>query len=363
MANADTIVVNAERITGTTAALSNIQSFTLNSGRRNIDDNYRAGRATLIGRVPSSLPTLALDDYIRITLQTKVGGVNGSAITYDLRVTDLEIEYGTVAAADTWTITLEDAFGLLGRALVSLSVSAGTLTTTAAEDVCEQIPEIGFFAPGTATTTKTNAATFTDANALDAFQTYANTEWAFVLANGNGIRWFTRNSWVQTAQTITFADNGTGDLEYQTLTFNSLSEAIADKVVVNVRGGSQSTAGTGAIGLEIDSYSESASEATNLANYVKAVFDNDTPTPFQLSYQLTKQDDFNCLVPVDPNYPKKVVLTLRGSSYTAFVLGFGLSANPDMVRATLYLLPANAVEFLILDDATFGRLDFNKLGY
>jgi len=363
MALADTIVVIAERITGTTVALSNVQSFTFNSGRGNIDDNYRAGRATLTGRVPLSLPTLALDDYVRITLQTKSGGVNGPAISYELRITDLKIEYAINEDADTWSISLEDAFGLLGRALVSLSVPAGTLTTTAAEDVVDQIPDAAFFTVGTATTTKTNAATFTDANALDAFQTYANTEWAFVLANGNGIRWFTRNTWVQSAQIVTFADDGTGDLEYQTLSFSSLSEAIADKVVVNVRGGSQATAGTGSIGLEIDSYSESDAEATNLANYVKAVFDNDTPTPFELSYMLTNQDDFDCLVPVNSNYPTKVELTLRGSTYTAFTLGFALSATPDIVRATLYLLPANSVQFFILDDAVFGRLDENKLGF
>jgi hypothetical protein len=362
MANADTIVISAETVVGS-ASIDNIQSFNLTSGRNNIDDNYRAGRGRLTGRVPSSLPTLAIDDYVSVTLSVSSSGGPGPSIGYDLRVTDVQIQYGIVAAEDEWTIELEDAFGLLGRALVSLSVSAGTLTTDAAEDVCDQVPDITFFTAGTATTTKTNAATFTNANALDAFQTYANTEWAYVLANGNGIRWFARNAWVQNAQDVSFADDGTGDLEFQTLTFNTLADAVADRVVVNVRGGSVATAGTGSVGLGIDSYSETAGEAQNLADYLLAVFDSTEPRPFQLSYMLNFQDDTNLLVPIDPNYPKKVTLDFRGGTYTAFVLGFTLTANPDMVRATLNLLPSNSTDFFILDDTTFGVLDQNKLGF
>jgi hypothetical protein len=363
MASADTITVSAERITGTTAALPNIQSFTLTSGRTNIDDNYRAGRATLVGRVPSSLPTLEIDNYVSVALAVSSSLGPGPSIAYELRVTNLKIDYGIVPAEDTWTLELEDAFGLLGRALVSLSVSAGTLTTSAAEDVCDEVPDVTFFTVGTATTTKVNAQTFDNANALDAFQTYANTEWAYVLANGNGIRWFARNAWVDNAQVVTFADDGTGDLEFQTLTFNTLADATADRVVIKVRGGAEYTAGTGSVGLQLDSYSETATDAQNLADYVLAVFSSTEPRPFQLSYMLNFQDDTSLLVPIDPNFPKQVELDFRGGTYTAFVLGFTLSANPDMCRATLNLLPAQSVDFFILDSSTFGVLDTNKLGF
>ena len=362
MALAEDITVTASRTTGGSAAISNIQSFNLTSGRTNIDDNYRAGRATLTGRVPSSLPTIRLDDYIDVTLALS-GSTGGlGSIVYQLRVTDLEITYGIVSTEDTWSIQLEDAFGLLGRALVSLSVADGLLTTSAAEDVCDQVPDVAFFTIGTATTTKVNAQTFTDANALDAFQTYANTEWAYVLANGNAIRWFARNTWVDNASVVNFADNGTG-FNFQTLEFNTLSESNADRVVINVRGGSTSTAGTGAIGLQLDSYSQTASEASNLANYVLAVFSSTEPRPFQLSYLLNNQEATGLLNAVDPNYPKQVNLDFRGGVYTAFVLGFSLSVTPEICRATLNLLPSQAVNFLILNDTVFGTLDNNKLGY
>ena len=362
MALAEDITVTASRTTGGSAAISNIQSFNLNTGRTNIDDNYRAGRGNLTGRVPSSLPTIRIDDYIDVTLA--LSGSTGplSSIVYQLRVTDLQITYGIVSSEDTWTIQLEDAFGLLGRALVSLSVADGLLTTSAAEDVCDQVPDVAFFTIGTATTTKVNAQTFTNANALDAFQTYANTEWAYVLANGNAIRWFARNTWVDNASVVNFADDGTA-FKFQTLEFNTLSEATADRVVVNVRGGSTSAVGTGSIGLEIDSYSQTASEATNLANYVLAVFSSTEPRPFQLSYLLNNQEATGLLNAVDPNYPKQVELKFRGSTYTAFVLGFSLSVTPEVCRASLNLLPSQATNFLILNDTVFGRLDYNRLGY
>lgn len=359
---AEKIVVTAQRTTGGSATINNIQSFNLTSGRNNIDDNYRAGRGVLSGRVPSALPTIVIDDYVDVTLTLADGSGSLGGIVYQLRVTDVEINYGIVAAEDTWTIQLEDAFGLLGRALVSLSVADGTLTTDAAEDVCDEVPDVDFFTVGTPTTTKVNAQTFENANALDLFQTYANTEWAFVLANGNTIRWFTRNTWVDNANVVAFSDDGTG-LKFQTLDFNTLSEATANRVVINVRGGSPAAAGTGAIGLDLDSYSQTAGEALNLAEYVLAVFSSTVPRPFQLSYLLNFQDTTDLLKPIDPNYPKQVELDFRGGVYTAFVLGFSLSVTPEVCRATLNLLPSQSVQFLILDDAVFGKLNENKLGF
>lgn len=361
MANADTIVISAR--TGGSIDIPNIQSFTLNSGRTNIDDNYRAGRGALIGRVPSSLPTIKVDDYLTIKLQTSSNAGLGPNIEYVLRVTDVRIDYGIVAAADEWTIDLEDAFGLLGRAIVSYTQPAGIVSSDAAENLTTEVNALVEFDSFGTSTTRVIGATLTNANALDVFQALANTEWAFVLANGDTLRWFARNNWVQNSTNIIFADDGTGDLVFQTLTFNTLAEATADKVVVNVRGGSAYTAGIGGVGLEIDTYSQTATEAQNLADYLLAVFSSDNPRPFQLSYMLNFQDDADVLAPISPDFPTKVTLDFRGGTYTAFVLGFNLTANPDMVRATLNLLPSNSAEFFILDDTTFGVLDQNKLGF
>jgi hypothetical protein len=40
-----------------------------------------------------------------------------------------------------------------------------------------------------------------------------------------------------------------------------------------------------------------------------------------------------------------------------------VTAVPGVTRCTLYLSPEDTNAYLILDDTTYGRLDFNKLGY
>jgi hypothetical protein len=78
---------------------------------------------------------------------------------------------------------------------------------------------------------------------------------------------------------------------------------------------------------------------------------------------LNNQEATGLLNAVDPNYPKQIELKFRGSTYTAFVLGFSLSVTPEICRATLNLLPSQATNFLILDDTVFGTLNNNKLGF
>lgn len=357
------VSITAQRLTGGTATINNVQTLTASMGRANIDEFYRAGRMTLTGRVPSSLPALAVGDTVQVTIQAIDNGVPDQALNWSLRLIDLTIDYGIIASMDSWAMTLEDAFGLLGRATVSLSVSAGTTTTAAANAVANQVPALSFGAFGATTTTTVNAQTFTNANALDLFQTYANTEWAWLAASGNGIKWFTRNAWTASSQITTFADDGTGDLNYDRLIFNGLAEATASKVVVNVRGGSEYTSGTGDIGLMLDAYSETAGMAQDLAAYIKTVFSSDEAQPFALSYLMNKQDPDRMLRPIDPEYPQQVEITFRGSTYTAFVLGWSGSFVPGAYRVTLNLMPEQAVQFLVLDDPVFGQLDYNRLGF
>lgn len=361
MASPAVVSVTAVRDTGS-VAINNIQSFFFNRGRRTLSDAYRSCSATLAGRVPSALPTLTIGDIVTVTVTAKAGATSQS-LAYNFRVANIQIDYGLVDTMDTWAIQLEDAFALLGRAAIDLTTTAGTLTTTAANNVCDEVPQVTFFAPGTATTTTVKATTFENANALDAFQTYANTEFAFVIANGDDIRWFARNVWVNSSQNVTFADDGTGDLEYQTLTFDSLADAVADKTVVMVRDGAEYTAGTGSLAYELQTYTETAADAQSLAEYLIAVFDSNEPRPFELSYLLTGQDTDHVLDCVDGNYPVQATITFRGSVVNAFVLGFALSVTTELSRCTLFLLPSQSAQFLVLDDASFGKLDENKLGW
>jgi hypothetical protein len=56
-------------------------------------------------------------------------------------------------------------------------------------------------------------------------------------------------------------------------------------------------------------------------------------------------------------------VTFRGTTYPCIIEGYTFSASPGEARYTYYVSAADLNAYLILDNATFGRLDFNKLGY
>jgi hypothetical protein len=53
----------------------------------------------------------------------------------------------------------------------------------------------------------------------------------------------------------------------------------------------------------------------------------------------------------------------RGQTYVCIVEGGALSATPERVGLTLYVSGADLNAYLILDNATFGKLDSNRLGF
>jgi hypothetical protein len=78
----------------------------------------------------------------------------------------------------------------------------------------------------------------------------------------------------------------------------------------------------------------------------------------ETSFQLATLTSF-FVVP----YFQVVGVILRGVRYNAQILGFTISANPESSRWTFQLADANVVTPFILDDANFGVLDTNKLGF
>jgi hypothetical protein len=342
-------------------ALTGVQSMTIQYGRPNFSDNYRSATVTIQGRDPDSLPVMKVGDAITIGFASDDGGVPSQSFNLVYRLANLSIQYGQVTNQDTWTMTCEDAFAYLGRATVDVTITAGLTTAEAIEDVCDAVG-ITFGQFGSTTTT-VGAATHTNANALDLVQTYANTEWAWLVAEGDALRFYSRNGWVNSAQTYVFADDGTGDLTYQTLDFSGLADTFANKVVVFVRGGSQYESGTGNLSFNLDAYSQTAADAQSLAEYVKAVFGSDEPQPFTLSYLFNGQDPSFVLGPINPSYPARIELTFRTVTYEAFITGFSVSFTPGRYSATLYVMPSQSAQFLILDDPVFGKLDENRLGW
>ena len=60
---------------------------------------------------------------------------------------------------------------------------------------------------------------------------------------------------------------------------------------------------------------------------------------------------------------KRVTVAFRGTTYACIIEGYSFSAVPGEARYTYYVSAADLNAYLILDNATFGKLDSNRLGY
>jgi hypothetical protein len=59
----------------------------------------------------------------------------------------------------------------------------------------------------------------------------------------------------------------------------------------------------------------------------------------------------------------QVSVTFRGTTYQCIIEGVTMSATPAGASFTYYVSGADLNAYLILDNATFGKLDSNRLAY
>lgn len=365
-----TYSAKVEHIAGVTTTLSEVQGVTIRQGRANLSDTYKAAVITIEGRVPSSLPNIKVGDTIKVTLRAFNNGVEVTLPAYESehtgRVSDIQIDYGVIPALDRWTITTEDAIAVLGRKVVNVTVTAGTVTGNAAKQITDAAGVTMTIASSSVPSISTvKATTFTAANALDAFQTYANTELAFVVQQGDELLWIPRYGWTYTGSICTFSDAVPLDpsyLEYQKLSVGNLADTVAQQVVVSIRDGNTVTTGAGDTYVDFQTYDSSDSQALDLAQFIKALFTNESPVPFQLSYLFNGQDPDRVLEPVSAEL-RQIDLNFRGTTSKALVLGFTISITPEAARATLNLLAIEQIPVFTLNSATNGVLNKNVLSY
>lgn len=365
-----TYSAKVEHLGVVTTQLDEVQSVTVSAGRSNLSQPYRSAVMTIEGRDPASLPAIKIGDFIRVTVEATSNGLPVSLPGYlserYARVADVSIDYGPVPALDRWTITTEDAIAILGRATTNVTVAAGTVTGDAAKQITDALGITMTIAGASVPSVSTvKAETFSDANALDAFQTYANTEFAYVVQQGDELLWIPRKGWTYTGSAQTFSDDLGADpsyLEFQGLQVGNLADTVAQEVVIEVRDGATVSTGTGDTYVAFQTYDSSAAQAGDLAQFIKILFTNDEPVPFRLAFMMTGQDPTRCLDVVAQEL-RQINLEFRGNTEQAIVLGYSFSITPSVARATLNLLPIQQIPVFQLDSTTNGILDTNQLGY
>jgi hypothetical protein len=338
--------------------LSNIQTVTMTSGRRVLTDLYSAGGATISGRRPDLQPTINVGDTLYMTLWNPNESPTGQ-FNITMRVRDYQVTYGTVAAMDTWTLYLEDAFAIAGRGRVSRTFSVNTSTSVAFEDVCDDLG-ITHSLAGFASFKKMSATTVTDENGLAVLQKIVNTEQGLFYATGDALTFYSRN-WQSNTTFYAFGDAGGANTAYQQVQFLSMADNYATYVLITIDGGTPTVTGTGVYSYNLDSYALDATEAGYIGQYVEGALSATEAVPNTLSVMLNTETSGRTLNALTEN--SAVTLTLRGQTYTANIIGWTISSTPEQTRVTFQLAGTEQYNYLVLNNSVYGTLDNNRLGF
>jgi hypothetical protein len=357
--------------------LDDLQTVNIITGRKGVQDPYRAGTANIEGRNPSDLPVIEVGDFLIVEAYPPDESIQ--YFMFQGRIADVQIQFGFVPALDRYTIFAEDALANAGRLNVSGSWAAGLSTGEAASFLLA-----GTGVPFTVIDTyierasKVSAQTFTNANVLTVLNELVATEQGNITGGGDdAIIWQGRNEFTVSNPSALFTDDPaevsvTPQIVYDVLNFASLADNVANKVIVSPEGLAPQTFGTGTKSFEMKSYDQTTSQAANLAAYVQSTLTQATDVPFSISTRTSLQSDLFILQLAANGAQARNFLEveLRGTTYNCIINGATVSSDPSDTRVQLYLFAADLSAFFVLDNDFYGRLQDdgppafnNKLGF
>jgi hypothetical protein len=372
---------------GTYTSLTGIQSVSINRGRQRFQDNFPQ-TSCVIELIPANsyaLP-LAVGQFIdvRDTNSASSPCYFAGAITDVSRKFELPFNSATGAAPqDRITITATGAIGKIASTVINTSTPiASTVSnvieiiaiTNAGADMFSVFPSM----------VAVPASTF-NGGALDIIngllrtgqylvddldsKRIALTSAQFTATNfaaGIGNRQFV------------FSDVGTvGAYKFQNLEYLSSVQNTFTEVQVVASGIATQRASTGLPpfnSLVYNTFNASTNDALSLAQFVLLTQSLNAITPFSITTStvqapactllslLSTRDIVNPGADAGMNLGAGVTVIFRGTTVQAQIQGINTTFYPDQARVQLYLSPSLGAQF-ILDNATFGVLDQNKLGF
>ena len=350
-------------------------------GRKQITDSWSASTASFTFRYPTGFASPNTDIKVEVPIRffTPSNTTNPGWTGF---IRDATVTWGMpyqsgVGQADFLTIQAEGALANWGRVTgdgftPSSSLANGQLT--------EIVTNYGLAWNGNLTDEPVQPEG-TTSSVLDWFQKFLNTVQGrpldgstvnlsttglpsvYVASNATNV--FTKVSFSDTT------NNATNDI-YDVLNFDSLADNYVTQVIVTSPDYPAQTAETGSApyrSFTVDTYATSADQAEDIANYLLVTAQGQSIEPAAISAISSGQNTCRIDTLNDPfNFGTFFALplyfvniTFRGVTYIARIEGATISANPEQTRVTYYLSPAEANPWLILDSASFGILDTNKL--
>jgi hypothetical protein len=360
--------VQVETATGTgTITLSNVQSINFKTGRERQLDQYSSMSGTIVVRQPSAPSPIIVPGSV-VYVQWK----NGASYTQQFfaTISNVQIEYGIpyaggVANADYLIISVEGYLANCGRASgQNYAMAAGSLfSQCAAANTASGLTINGFNVPVFGTGPQMGSTTVSG--------TWG--DWVnYVCLTINGRISETQNQVAlfgsapyQTA-TVNFSDttNNATNYCYEKIEFGSYSNNYYTQTTVKPESFATQTVQTGSAPYRtysVNTVNASASQGLDYANWLLNNFKTPNVAPTSISMFANAQNNFSGINNLQVG--TQVNITFRGTTYTAVIEGWAFSAQPGDARYTFYVSAADLNAYLILDNATFGKLDSNKLGY
>lgn len=355
---------------GATDITNCVQTIDIEFGRRLRTDSWQSNNANISGVFPSSLPSLQIGTWVQINAYQ-----NGVLKYYYFgTVANYSIDYGIVQNMDTWSMTVEDIFGVLGRTTWSGSITAqtavyksmirlGTLCNVSFEQVTPTPAYDGI---------PTQALTGDGTAAMDTFNQLANTSQVVPYAIGLDSLDVRALNYSSPGVGIEFTDTTPVDTsiaaKFDQIEIGALADTYASQVTVRPEGLAEQTVGTPPRSWVIPTYDSTTSHALSTATDLASTLDRTPNQPLSISC-LGEQQTTDAVIQMcqwqgyDAGHSYGININFRGNKYTCYVEGGHISATPQSTRFNFYLtkIATNYWAFQ-LDSSLFGVLDQNYLG-
>lgn len=353
--------------------LSNVQDIAITVGRQRQLDAYNASQATITIRYPtgyaSPITQMVSGTFIQITNSTT------SKFMWTGRINNVDVTYGipfasSVGNADYLSISVEGKFAQFGRLQgLSYAMSADTLANQIS--TCATQTSLGISVAG--------------AQSQPIATTIVSSTWGDwvnkLLVTINGRLWDgidTTSMTVRTPNqsypaTVNFSDtiNNATNQVYDQINFGSYADNFYTQVTVDPENFAEATVQTGTAPfrtLLTNTFNASTLQATDYANYLLANYKSQGFALLSISCLAEAQKTFKLDALAGTTYLSSLpgistTVTFRGTTLNCVIEGATFTATPESSRYTYYLSGADLNAYLILNDAVFGKLNYNKLGY
>lgn len=361
-------------LTDVYVTMSDVQQISGFIGRQQLADTFEPSRMTISARYPTGFAAPNSSFRVGSLVRVRRNGVGYVMWTGRIRNVTVEWDkpYSTSTSngvGDYITLECEGAFADWGRLQGNgLSVAASDLLTQVSNVLSGTNLQYG-------TTYTASTAPLLGASTVDdSLANWLNTACATVGAtikdgSDNNIVGVSGRDWVGNLP-VQFSDttNNATNQVYDSIVFDSVSADFFTEIEVKTSAYGDVTVSTGVAPFRtyrVNTFSASAAQANDLANYLLGVFGENGFGIAEISCKSEAQNTWG----LDLGYGwwdiigYATFVTFRGSTYRCTVLGSSFTATPESSQFTYYLADAALTPYLILDDAVNGILDTNKLGW